>query len=172
MPAFNQQALNYRARSANKVTVLIGDQPIAFAQTISHTFDLGTQGLYGVGTRMPQEIQQLRAAPQITVDNFSLTQNGMSVLGYPSDIALILADTEFNFFIKDGITNSMLFTYVGGVCSNFNQNIPANSIITDAMTFLCADVLGPDGTSVIASSDAYTFPALYGPVNGVAPLVP
>lgn len=171
MPAFNQQNLNYRARSANKVTVLIGDQPIAFAQTISHTFDLGTQGLYGVGSRMPQEIQQLRAAPQITVDTFDLTQNGMQVLGYPSDLSLILADTEFNFYIKDGITGSMLFTYVGGVATNFNQNIPANQIITDAMTFLCADVLGPDGKSIVAASDAYTFPSLFGNVSGVAPAV-
>lgn len=165
MPAFNQTQLNYRARSANKVTVMIGDQPIGFAQTVSHTFDLGTQGAYGVGTRMPQEIQQLRAAPQITLDNFALTQQGLSVLGYPTDIALILADTEFNFYIKDGIRNTMLFMYVGGVCSNFNENIPANQFITDALTFLCADVLGPTGQSMVASNDAYTFPALYQNVN-------
>jgi hypothetical protein len=113
----------------------------------------------------------LRAAPQITIDSFSLPENGMQVLGYPSDLALILADTEFNFYIKDGITNSMLFTYVGGVATNFNQNIPANQIITDALTFLCADVLGPAGTSIISSSDAYTFPALYGNVGGVANVI-
>lgn len=168
MPAFNQQALNYRARNANKVTVLIGDQPIGFAQTVSHTFDFGTQQLYGVGNSLPQEVQQLRVAPQITLDAFSLTQNGLNVLGYPSNIALILAANEFNFFIKDGITNTMLMIYVGSVCSNFNENIPANQPITDALTFLCADVLGPDGTSILSMADAYTFPALYGNVTGLA----
>lgn len=153
------------------MTILIGDQPIGFAQTVSHTFDFGTQQLYGIGNALPQEVQQLRVSPQITLDAFSLTQNGLQVLGYPSNIALILASNEFNFYVKDGITNTMLFIYVGGVCGNFNENIPANAPITDAMTFLCADVLGPNGTSILAMSDAYTFPALYGNVSGVAPAV-
>ena len=172
MPGFNQQALNYRARNANKVTVLIGDQPVAFAQTVSHTFDFGTSSLHGVGSSMPQEIQQLRVSPQITIDAFSLTQQGLNVLGYPSSIAVVVANNEFNFFIKDGVTNQMLFIYVGGVAQNFNQNIPANQMITDAVTFQCADVLGPDGTSLVNLNDAYTFPALYSPVtNGVASVV-
>jgi hypothetical protein len=171
MPSFNQQALQYRARNANKVTVLIGDQPIGFAQTVSHTFDFGTTPLYGVGNRMPQEIQQLRTAPQITIDAFSLTQQGLNVLGYPSEFSSILAENEFNFAIKDGITGNILKTYVGGVCSNFNQNIPANSMVTDAITFLCADVLGPNGTSILTEPDAYSFPPLYGNPNGVAPVV-
>lgn len=168
MPAFNQQSLNYRARSANKVTVLIGDQPLGFAQTVSHAYDFGTQQLYGVGSSMPQEIQQLRVSPQITIDAFSLTQQGLSVLGYPSNLSTILAANEFNFTIRDGITNTTLFTYVGGVASSFHESIPTNQMITDALTFLCADVLGPDGTSILQMSDAYTFPSLYGNVSGVA----
>jgi hypothetical protein len=171
MPGFNQQSLNYRSRSANKVTVLIGDQPLGFAQTVSHTFSFGTQQLYGIGNSLPQEIQQLRVSPHITVDMFALTQNGISILGYPANLATILAANEFNFSIRDGVTNTTLFTYVGGVCDNFSENIPTNQMITDALTFMCADVLGPNGTSIVSMSDAYTFPALFGNANGVAPAV-
>lgn len=120
---------------------------------------------------MPQEIQQLRVSPQITIDQFALTQNGLSVLGYPANLSTILANNEFNFYIKDGITNTNLFTYVGGVCGNFHESIPSNQMVTDAMTFQCADVLGPDGTSIVQMSDAYTFPSLYGNQQGVAPVV-
>lgn len=167
MPGFNQQQLNYRVRNANSVLVSIGDVPIGFAQTVSHTFGFGTTPYYGVGSRLPQEIQQLRVGPQITIDTFKLTQNGLLVLGYPSDLSLILADTEFNFTIKGkdpanqtGGQLATLYTYVGGVCESFNENVPTNQTITDALTFLCADVLGPNGVSLLASSDAYNFPAL------------
>jgi len=157
------------------VTVLIGDQAIGFAQTTSHTFDFGTEGIYGIGTSLPQEIQQLRVAPQITIDSFSLTQKGLQTLGYPINLASILANTQFNLFVVDGQTQQPLFTYVGCVASNFNENIPANRPITDAVTFLAMDVLDSTGQSILNSptTNAYQVPAVgagtLGPANlGVA----
>jgi hypothetical protein len=144
---------------------------VGFAQTVSHSFDFGTEGLYGVGTSLPQEIQQLRTAPQITIDSFALTQKGLQTLGYPANIASILSNTEFNFYIVDGQSQEALYTYVGGVASNFNENIPANRPITDAITFLCIDVLDSSGQSIINSptTNAYQAPAvganILGPAN-------
>ncbi len=155
MPAFNQQALAYKARNANSVTIMIGDQPIGFAQAVSHTFDFGTEGLYGVGSSMPQEIQQLRVAPQITIDSFALTQKGLQALGYPANLSSILANNQFNFFVVDGPSGQAIFTSVGGVSSNFNENIAANRPITDAITFLCLDVLDATGKSILNQGNAY-----------------
>jgi hypothetical protein len=151
MPSFQQSTLAYRARNANSVTILIGDQPIGFGQTLAHTFDFGTEGIYGIGTAMPQEIQQLRVAPQITIDSFALTQKGLQVLGYPINLASILSNTQFNIFVTDGTTQQPLFTYVGCVASNFNENIPANRPITDAITFLAMNVLDSTGQSILDS---------------------
>src|SRR5271156_3155628 len=134
MPGFNQATLNYRAQSANKVTVLIGDQPLGFAQNVGSSFGFGTQQLYGIGATLPQEVQQLRTSPHISINMFALTQNGLNLLGYPTNLALILAQTEFNFFIKDGISNQMKFMFVGGVCSDFGESIPTNQLITDTFT--------------------------------------
>lgn len=155
MPAFNQQQLAYKARNANSVTILIGDQPIGFAQTTSHTFDFGAEQLYGIGSAMPQEVQQLRVSPSITIDNFALTQNGLTALGYPSNLATVLANNSFNFFVVDGPSGQALFTYVGCVASNFNENIPANRPITDAVTFLAMDVLSSNGQSLLNQGNAY-----------------
>lgn len=160
MPGFSQAAVNYRAQSANKVTVLIGDQPLGFAQNVGLGFGFGTQQLYGVGAALPQEVQQLRSAPHISINMFALSQNGLTLLGYPTNLATILAQNEFNFYIKDGVSNQMKFIFVGGVCSDFGENIPTNQLITDTYTFMCADVLGPNGQSILSTADAYTFPAL------------
>ena len=165
MPSFNPQQLQYSARSANSVTILIGDQPIAFAQTVSHSFDLGAEGFYGVGSAKPQEIQQLKVAPQITVDNFALTITGQLLIEAGSGsisatpLASLLANNQFNLFVIDGTSGVALFTYVGGVASNFNENIPANQPITDAITFLCLDVLDSTGQSLLTGPNALTITA-------------
>lgn len=164
MPAFNQQQLSYKARNSNSVTILIGDQPIGFAQTASHTFDFGAEQLYGIGSAMPQEVQQLRVSPTITLDNFALTQQGLTSLGYPANLAVILSNNSFNFFVVDGQSGQALFTYVGCVASNFNENIPANRPITDAITFLAMDVLGSNGQSILNQGNAYQ-PATQVPVG-------
>lgn len=162
MPSFQQSQTAYRARNGNSVLCLIGDQPVGFAQTVTHTFDFGTEGIYGVGTSLPQEIQQLRVAPQITIDSFALTEKGLATLGYPVNLASILANTQFNFYIVDGLTQQPLFAYIGGVASNFNESVPANRPITDAITFLCMDVLDSTGQSILNSptTNALQVPAV------------
>jgi len=158
MPGFNQQQLAYKARNANSVTIMIGDQPIGFAQTTSHAFDFGSEQLYGIGSSMPQEVQQLRISPNITLDSFALTTLGLRALGYPTNLASVLANNQFNFFVVDGQSGQALYTYVGAVASNFNENIPTNRPITDAITFLCMDVLDSSGQSILNQGNSYAVP--------------
>lgn len=158
MPAFNQQQLNYRARNANTVTIMLGDQPIGFAQTTSHNFDFGTEQLYGVGSALPQEVQQLRISPQFNIDSFALTDTGLTLLGYPSNLASVLANNSFNMHVVDGATGESLYTYVGAVASNFSENIPANQPITDTVAFMALDVLDDTGQSILNVGNAYQVP--------------
>lgn len=158
MPGFAQQTLDYRARNSNSVTVLLGDAPIGFAQSSSHSMDFGAEQLYGIGTAKPQEVQQLRISPQISLDSFALTDSGITVLGYPQNIATVLANNAFNLHITDGITGDTLFTYVGCVASSFAENISANQPVTDTISFLALDVLGPDGQSLLDGNNAYQIP--------------
>lgn len=158
MPAFNQKQLQYRARNANSVTVMIGDQIVGFAQTTSHSFDFGTQGLYGIGSAQPQEIQQLRVSPQITIDALALTEQGKAVLGESATLSSILANNQFNLHVVDGASGDALYTYVGCVASNFSENIPQNQPIADTVTFLAMDVLDDSGQSILNVGSAYAIP--------------
>jgi hypothetical protein len=166
MPAFNQKQLNNRARNANSVTIMLGDLVIGFAQTASHSIDYGTEGLYGVGTAMPQEIQQLRISPQVSIDFFALTQAGLTALGQPNNLASVLANNSFNFHVTDGATGASLYTYVGAVAGNFSENIPANQPIADSVTFLALDVLDPSGQSICNVGSAFQVPSAISPTAG------
>jgi hypothetical protein len=181
MPGFNQHQLAYRARNANAATIWVGNQIIGFAQATTHTFDFGTETLYGIGTAMPQEIQQLRVAPQITIDSFALTSRGLADLGYPSNLSSILSNTQFTISVQTDVdttpgnnthTAHAWFTYVACTAVSFNENIPTNRPITDAITFQAMDVLDETGQSILsvpgANQNAYqALPPTGNPIGGL-----
>lgn len=154
MPGYNPQQLAYNVRNGNSVAILIGDLTVAFAQTVSHSFGFGTEGIYGVGTAKPQEIQQLKNAPTVTVDTFALTAAGVSLITAGQTLPALLANNSFSVCIVDGISNKAQLTYVGCVCSDFNESIGANRPVTDTITFLAMDVLNPDGVSILNGPNA------------------
>ena len=164
MGAFQQQSISPRARNANRVTILIGDQAIGFAQTTSHSIDFGTQQLYGIGSAQPQEVQQMRVSPSITIDSFALTNAGLVafgqlVAGQSVNLPSILANNQFNLHVVDGDTGDPLFTYVGCVASNFGEQISTNQPISDSITFQALDVLDASGQSILNVGSALAIPS-------------
>ena len=153
MPSFNQTQLNYKALNGNAVEIMLGDIPIAFAQTSAQNIDFGTDALYGIGSAKPQEIQQLRLLPSVTVDTFALTDQGFAAVGYPTVISSVLANNQFDIHILED-DGTVLFTFAGAVAQTFNQNIPTNAIVTESLSFLAMDVLDNTGQSILNSNSA------------------
>lgn len=153
MPGYNQTQLNYSVQNANGVIVMLGDSNVAFAQTSAQAVDFGTEALYGIGSAKPQEIQQLRFLPSVTIDSFVLTAQGYQVLGYSAILSSLLANNQFDLHIIDQKGN-LLFTFVGAVAQNYNMNIPVNAVVTQAIGFLAMDVLDGTGQSILNSNSA------------------
>lgn len=149
MPGFNQSPLNYKARNTNSVTITIGDTVVAFGQTVTPSFDFGTTLLYGIGTNMPQDNQQLRTSPSISIDEFQLTEDGMVYFGSPQSIGYVLNGNSFDITIY-GSKGEIINSFITCVASSYNGNLPANQPITETITFLAMDVLGPNGQSVLS----------------------
>lgn len=148
MPGFNAQQLSYSVQSGNNVVVMVGDQVIAFAQTSDQAVDFGTEGLYGIGTAKPQEIQQLKFTPNISLTAFVLTSQGIIALSYPSSLLEVLANNSFDIHIMDA-DGVPLITFTGCVAQNYSQNVPANAIVTENISFLAMDVLDSTGQSIL-----------------------
>lgn len=154
MPGYSSQQLANKVQNANACTIAIGDQIVAYAQTVTHSFGFGTEGLYGVGTAKPQEIQQMKNAPQISIENFALSKLGLQITAGGAVLSQLLGNSQFNISIIDGINNETLLIYFGGVSQDFNETIAANRPVTDTYTFLCLDVLDPIGNSLLSGQNA------------------
>ncbi len=148
MASFNAQQLNYKVRNSNSVVMLLGDQEIAFGQTSSLSSSMGAEQLYGIGSAKPQEVQQLKFSPSISLDTFALTDEGLAVLGYPSTLGGVIANNSFNFYVMDAL-GEVIATYVGCVAGDYNVNYPANQPVTESITFLALDILDVMGISIL-----------------------
>jgi hypothetical protein len=148
MPSFNAQELSYKVQNGNSVVVMIGDEVVAFAQTSDQAVDFGTESLYGIGTAKPQEIQQLKFSPTISITSFVLTKQGIVALNYPSNLLQVLANNSFDIHVMDR-TGVPLLTFIGCVANGYSQNVPVNSIITENITFQALDVLDALGQSIL-----------------------
>lgn len=149
MPGYNAKTLSQNVLNGNNVAVMLGDLVVAFAQTVGHQVPMGTEGLYGIGNAKPQEIQQLRMAPAFTLDNFALTATGLTLLANGQRLEYLLAGQSFDMHVVDGLTNTVVLTYVGAKAQNFAQNIPTNAPIRDTFSFLALDVLNANGQSIM-----------------------
>lgn len=164
MPSYNQQQLLYKVQNANACSIMVGEQLIGFGQTASTSIDMGGEGLYGIGSAKPQEIQQLKFTNTFTLDRFRLTAEGIAFFGESSDLASILAFNSFDFFLLDTDGTAFL-SYVGSVATSTNLNISTNQPLTEGTSFLALDVLNSDGVSVLNSNSADVFNALASAVN-------
>lgn len=153
MPGFNPQQIAENVQNGNQVAVMLGDQIVYFAQTAGHQYPFGTEQLYGIGSSLPQEVQQLRISPQISLDSFVLTAAGKTLLQNGTDLAYILAGNTFDFHVYDGLSQTVLFTYVGCKCQNFAQSIPTNAPSRNTFSFLAMDVLDSKGNSVLNTGE-------------------
>lgn len=156
MPGYNQQQLLYKVQNANACSILIGDVVVGFGQTMAPTMDFGTEGIYGIGSPKPQEIQQLRFSNVITLDKYRLTKEGEAFFGVTTPLWTLLANNYFDFFLLDENGDAFL-AYVGAVAQNNNLSINANTPLTEGMSFLALDVLDSQGQSVLNSNAADTF---------------
>lgn len=153
MPGFNQSAINPKVLTSNAVVLMIGDQELGFGQTSSLSVGYGTEPFYGVGTAKPQEIQQLRFSPSLTLSMFALSNEGIAFFNYPGVLGTILANNQFNIVVM-GSNQIPVWTFAGCTASDYNFNAPANSAITEDISFIAMDVYNPLGISILQGNFA------------------
>ena len=158
MPGFQPATLAYSALNGNSVAVLIGTTAIAFAQSVTHGSPFGTEGIYGIGSAKPQEIQQLKVSPHIQLEAFTLTPSGVDLLTGGTNIIYNLANTAFDLHVFNSLNNATMYTYVAAVAQDYGQNIPANQLMRDPISFLAMDVLNNLGQSMLNIPGAYNNP--------------
>jgi hypothetical protein len=148
MPGFNAQAIVNKIRTGNGVAILVGDVPVGFGQTSSNTLAFNLERFFGIGSKKPQEQQQLRYEPSITLDTFQLTQAGLTFFGYTSTWLSILVNSQLNITLVDQSGNAIL-TFVSCTAADYTSTVPANQPVTEATTFMAMDIWDSSGTSIL-----------------------
>ena len=166
MPGFNQQALNYKVRNANGVAIYVGDQLVGFGQSSTPSIDYGLEGLYGIGTPLPQELQQMKYSMSLTLDSFVLTDEGLAFFGVSTPWSDILGNNQFNIVIQDAAGNAIK-TYAGWVAGSISTSITANQPLTENIAGQAMQVLDRNGKSILASNQAAIINAVASSTGGL-----
>jgi len=158
MPGFNAKTAVYKAENGNNIVILVGDQIIGFAQSSNYGIDFGAEGIMGIGSALPQEIQQLKISPTVSLSNMMLTAAGISALGSPQTWLSVLANTQLDFAFVRG-DGTVMVNFISCTAGSYATDVPANQVLTEQTSFLAMDVTDNNGNSLLASNSATAFTA-------------
>ena len=121
--------------SGNTIIIKYKGQAIGRAQGLDARRSYGTEGVYEIGSIMPQEHIHQRYEGSFTLERYLVRTKDMIKLGIASLGAGILDIGELDFEVQDKLTGEAIRTYVGCTCSDHSENFRANAISGENATF-------------------------------------
>lgn len=127
--------------SGNLILIKIDGHVIGRAQSLDPRINFGTEGVYEIGTIMPQEHIQLRYEGSFTLSRFLLRKDNLVEAGYMGIGEDILQKGIIDIEIQNKIDNKTLRVYRGCTFTDYTENHRANAISGEDATvqFLSAD---------------------------------
>ena len=137
-------ATSQTVHAGHTIFITIGGQVIGRIQSISGRRSFGQEGLYEVGSNMPQEHVALRYEGSISVDKFMIRKKTLQKLGLAAYGAGILALAVIDVQVTDNFTGDIITVYRGCSMNDYSEDHKANSISGEnaSWLYLSAD----DGT--------------------------
>lgn len=99
--------------SGNTVMLMIKGKPVGRAQSASGTRSYGTEGVYEIGSIMPQEHVYLKYEGELTVERLRMKKENFAKLGYASLGEEILKKDIIDIVVIDNLTNEVIISYHG-----------------------------------------------------------
>lgn len=127
--------------SGNLILIKIDGHVIGRAQSLDPRINFGTEGVYEIGTIMPQEHVQLRYEGSFTLSRFLLRKDNLVEAGYMGIGEDILQKGIIDIEIQNKVDNKTLRVYRGCTFTDYTENHRANAISGEDATvqFLSAD---------------------------------
>ena len=128
--------------TGNTIYITIGNTPIGRAQSLQAERSFGTEGVYEIGSIMPQEHVYLKYDGTLTVNRFRLRREDIEKSGFGSRGEDVLRRDIINILVmghKDGKTGAsngeIVEAYLGCSILSYNFTITANEISSDEAQF-------------------------------------
>lgn len=122
-------------QSGNTVYLMANGHVVGRAQSVAGERQFGTQGVYEIGSIMPQEHVYLRYEGTIDLERFRMKKESLDKIGLGALGEDILERGVIDIVIMDNYTKEVIIAYRGCTAINLNENFTANEIVTENASF-------------------------------------
>lgn len=99
--------------TGNTVYLMVGKHVVGRAQSASGERSYGTEGVYEIGSIMPQEHVYLRYEGSINVERLRMKKENFAKLGFAALGEDILQKDIIDLVVVDNLTNEVIISYHG-----------------------------------------------------------
>lgn len=127
-------AVNQTVHTGHTINIRVGSTIVGRAQGIDGERSFGTEGVYEIGSIMPQEHVNNRYEGSLSMERFFVRKNDLKRAG--------LASTDEDVLSKDVITVEIVDKYTGAVVRSYH----GCTIVTYRETFRVNSIAGENAT--------------------------
>lgn len=142
--------ITQKVHSGHTIYLKIGGIIVGRAQGINGRRSFGTQGVYEIGSIMPQEHINLRYEGTATLDRFFVKNQSLNELGLAPLGEEVLKKNVIDMEVYNKIDGSIVRVYRGCTIGDYSETFRANAICGENATFYyltCSD--NSDSSSVV-----------------------
>ena len=128
---------NQTVQTGNRIYIQVKNHVFARAQSLSGSRSYGTQGIYQIGSIMPQEHVYLKYTGTISLERFRMIKDNLA--SATMDIARlgedILTQDILDINVVDAITKQLSISYRGCTANSYAENTRANEVVSENIEF-------------------------------------
>lgn len=132
---------NQTVHAGHTIRLKVDGKEVGRAQSIDGRRSFGQEGVYEIGSIMPQEHIALRYEGSVTLDKFKIRKKSLAEIGLAKLGVGILNMDVIDIEITDRFTKDVIMVYRGCSLQDYSENFRANSISGEnaTWTYLSAD---------------------------------
>lgn len=129
---------NQTVNTGNRIYIMAQNNIIGRAQSLTANRSYGTEGVYQLGSIMPQEHVYLKYTGTLTLERFRMVADNLA--SKKLDIARlgvdILQKDVITINVIDSVTTGLVEAFYGCTASQYNTSYRANQIVTESIDFM------------------------------------
>lgn len=124
--------------TANRIYLMAGNNLVGRAQSLTANRSFGTEGVYEIGSIMPQEHVYLKYSGSVSLERFRMISNNLAsaTMGIAALGEDILQKDIVTINVFDSVTKNLVESFYGCSASSYNTAYRANSIVTESIEML------------------------------------
>ena len=117
---------------------MAGNNLVGRAQSLTANRSFGTEGVYEIGSIMPQEHVYLKYSGSVSLERFRMISNNLAsaTMGIAAVGEDILQKDIITINVFDSVTKNLVESFYGCSASSYNTAYRANSIVTESIEML------------------------------------